>query len=447
MNLVPSPNQSTTDDLMRQERPQGALLKDIIPNPRKDIKSITTRGGIVLAGPSVPPSPLCSYSKEPSPSFKSYEIPLSPSSSPSDLPKRNPHQPLIPYPSKLNKEKLQDKSDIQVHKFLHMFKKLHFNISLAEALALMPKYAKMLKDPLSDKEKLLGFATTSLTKNYSAIFLKKLLEKLRDPRKFLIPCDFPELEKCMALADLDASISLMPLFVWKKLMLPELVPTRMTLELANQSVAYPSGIAKDIFVQVGKFTFPADFVVVDYDIDPRVPLILGRPFLRMAFALVDKSIHHFSGSTASLSDSFPSLMPFKASDSLLEEFTDELALIESFLSGNDDIHFDDNNEEIDPIFDEFIDDPSLVDSFPSEKDDDLFDLENDNDEWRYILYHDPFDDIHSKKDKIKDSKMKILVDELESPESNSDEDFSVLLFLPQGQRNSGRVKIIKDDEK
>ncbi|GJW19732.1 reverse transcriptase domain-containing protein [Tanacetum coccineum] len=70
-------------------------------------------------------------------------------------------------------------------------------------------------------------------------------------------------------------------------MLPELIPTRMTLELANRSVAYPAGIAEDVCVQVGKFTFPADFVVVDYNVDPRVPLILGRPFLRTARALVD----------------------------------------------------------------------------------------------------------------------------------------------------------------
>ncbi|GJS31734.1 reverse transcriptase domain-containing protein [Tanacetum coccineum] len=96
-----------------------------------------------------------------------------------------------------------------------------------------------------------------------------------------------ELEECLALADLGASINLMPLSIWKKLILPELKPTRMTLELANRSVAYPVGIAKNVFVQVGKFMFPADFVVIDYDVDPRVPLILGRPFLRTARTLVD----------------------------------------------------------------------------------------------------------------------------------------------------------------
>ncbi|GJU25226.1 reverse transcriptase domain-containing protein [Tanacetum coccineum] len=236
------------------------------------------------AEPLVPLPLLFSSSKEPSPVSRSSELP-SLVSSPSEPLKQNPHQPLIPYLSRLNKEKLQDKSDIQVHKFFQMFKKLHFNISLAEAL--MPKYHKMLKDLLSDKEKLLVLANTSLTENCLSVLLKKLPEKLRDPGKFLIPYYFPEFEKCMALADLGASINLMPLFVWKKLMLPKLVPTRMTLELANRSIAYPTGIAEDVFVQVGKFIFSADFIVVDYDVDPRVPLILGRPFSRTARALVD----------------------------------------------------------------------------------------------------------------------------------------------------------------
>ncbi|GJQ91913.1 reverse transcriptase domain-containing protein, partial [Tanacetum coccineum] len=165
-----------------------------------------------------------------------------------EIPKQNPHQPHIPYPLRLNKDKLQDKSDIRIHKFLQMFKKLHFNISFAEALAQMPKYAKMLKDLLSNKEKLLELANTPLNEYCSAVLLKKLPEKLGDCRKFLIPCDFSELEECLALADLGASINLMPLFFCKNLMLPELTPTRMTLKLANRSVAYPTDIAENVFV-------------------------------------------------------------------------------------------------------------------------------------------------------------------------------------------------------
>ncbi|GJX15706.1 reverse transcriptase domain-containing protein [Tanacetum coccineum] len=144
----------------------------------------------------------------------------------------------------------------------------------------------MLKSLLSNKEKLLELANTPLNENCSAVILKKLPEKLGDPRKFLIPCGFSKL-KYKALADLGASINLMPLSVWKKLGLPELISTRMTLELANWAICTPARIARDVIVSVGKFTFPADVIIVDYESDPRVPLILGRPFLRTARALID----------------------------------------------------------------------------------------------------------------------------------------------------------------
>ncbi|GJY50945.1 reverse transcriptase domain-containing protein [Tanacetum coccineum] len=151
----------------------------------------------------------------------------------------------------------------------------------------MPKFASTFKSLLSNKEKLFELANTPLNENYSAALLKKLPEKLGDPDKFLIPCDFPELDECLALVDLSANINLMPLSVWKQLSLPELTSTRMTLELADRSTVHWKGVAEDVFVKVGKFYFPANFVVVDYDVDPRVPLILRRPFLRTARALID----------------------------------------------------------------------------------------------------------------------------------------------------------------
>ncbi|GJW97650.1 reverse transcriptase domain-containing protein [Tanacetum coccineum] len=95
------------------------------------------------------------------------------------------------------------------------------------------------------------------------------------------------MDVCHALADLGASINLMPLSIWKKLSLPELTPTRMTLELADRSITHPKGLAEDVYVKVGKFHFPTDFVVVDFEADPRVPLILGRSFLRTGRALID----------------------------------------------------------------------------------------------------------------------------------------------------------------
>nr|GEW77799.1 reverse transcriptase domain-containing protein [Tanacetum cinerariifolium] len=199
---------------------------------------------------------------------------------------RDPLYPNIPYPSRMLKQKQQEKDEVQIHKFWQMFKQLHINITLVDALILMPKYQKMLKALLSNKEKLQELANTPLNENCSAIILKKLPKKLGDPRKFLIPYRFSELKR-KALADLGASINLMPLSVWNKLCLPELISTRMTLELANRAICTPAEIARDVFVPVGKFTFLADFVIVDYESDPKVPFILGRPFLRTARALID----------------------------------------------------------------------------------------------------------------------------------------------------------------
>ncbi|GJU02407.1 reverse transcriptase domain-containing protein [Tanacetum coccineum] len=148
-------------------------------------------------------------------------------------------------------------------KFLQIFERLHFDISFADALLHMPKFASTFKSLLSNKEKSFELANTPLNEKFST------------------------LDDCLALADLGATINLMPLSVWKKLSLPELTLTRMTLALADRSVAHPKGVAEDVFVKVGKFYFLADFLVVDYDVDPRVPLILGRPFLRTTRALID----------------------------------------------------------------------------------------------------------------------------------------------------------------
>ncbi|GKA45945.1 reverse transcriptase domain-containing protein [Tanacetum coccineum] len=195
--------------------------------------------------------------------------------------------PTIPYPSRINKEKLHEKDDILALKFMEIFRKLHFELSFADALLNMPKFAPMFRKLLNNKDNILDLTKTLVNENCSAVILKKFLEKLGDPGRFLIPCDFPEMDVCLALADLDASINLMPLFVWEKLSLPDLTKTRMILKLAERSISTPTGIAEDVFVKVGTFFFPADFVVVDYVAHPRIPLILGRPFLRTARALID----------------------------------------------------------------------------------------------------------------------------------------------------------------
>ncbi|GKA99594.1 reverse transcriptase domain-containing protein [Tanacetum coccineum] len=212
---------------------------------------------------------------------------------------------------------------------------------------IMPKFASTFKSLLSNKEKLFELASTPLNENCSAVLLKKLPEKLGDPDKFLIPCDFSELDECLALADLGASINLMPLSVWKQLSLPELTSTRMTLELADRLVAHPKGVTEDVFVKVGKFYFLADFVVVGYDVDPRVPLILGRPLLRTARALIDvygeeltlrvddEAITFKVGQTSRYSRNCEKVNQVNVIDVACEEYAQEvLGFLYSLKSGN-----------------------------------------------------------------------------------------------------------------
>ncbi|GJW43855.1 hypothetical protein Tco_0072654 [Tanacetum coccineum] len=182
-----------------------SLPSNTIANPRGDLKAITTRSGVSYDGPTIPPT-----------------------SSP--LPKEVEREPESPI--------------------------LHFDLRFADDLLHMPEFTSTFKSLLSNKEKLFELANTPLNENCSAVLLKKLPEKLGDPGKFLIPCDFLELDECLALADLGARINLMPLSVWKKLLLPELTPTRMTLELANRSclmgnVVYGVGMARAIMYFCG----------------------------------------------------------------------------------------------------------------------------------------------------------------------------------------------------
>nr|GFA63177.1 reverse transcriptase domain-containing protein [Tanacetum cinerariifolium] len=196
-------------------------------------------------------------------------------------------RPSIPYPSRIQVKKLCDKANDQREKFFQIFKDLNLNICFADALIPMPKFGPSIKSLLTNKDKLCELARTPLNKHCSTVLLKKLPEKLGDPGKFLIPCDFPRKAQCLALADLDASINLMPLSVWNKLSLPDLTPMYMTLELADRSISHPVGVAEDVYVKVGSFHFLADFVVVDFNADPQVPLILGRSFVKTRRALID----------------------------------------------------------------------------------------------------------------------------------------------------------------
>nr|GEU41163.1 reverse transcriptase domain-containing protein [Tanacetum cinerariifolium] len=162
-----------------------------------------------------------------------------------------------------------------------------FQTATVDALVHMPKFAPVFKKLLNNKDKLIELTKTPLNEICFVVVLKKLLEKLGDLGQFLIPCDFSEFDNCLALADLGASINLRLLPIWKKLRLPTLNDTKMVLELADRTISKPTGVAENVFVKVGKFYFPADFVVLDFIADPRVPLILVRPFLSTAHAIID----------------------------------------------------------------------------------------------------------------------------------------------------------------
>nr|GEZ41783.1 reverse transcriptase domain-containing protein [Tanacetum cinerariifolium] len=149
--------------------------------------------------------------------------------------------------------------------FFQIFQDLHYDISFVDALLLMLKFASTIKSFLANKDRLFELAKIILNENCSAMLLKKLLKKPGDPVKFLIPCDFPGMG----------------------LSLPELTPTRMTIELADRSITHSKGVGKYVFVKIGKFHFSTDFVVVDFKADPRVPFILGRSFLRTGRALIE----------------------------------------------------------------------------------------------------------------------------------------------------------------
>nr|GEW48708.1 reverse transcriptase domain-containing protein [Tanacetum cinerariifolium] len=188
-----------------QSSTSGTLPSNTIPNPKSEMKAITTRSGVAYEGPS------------------------------------------IPTPKKVVKRETEETTDKE---------QINFQGSIAH---IQP----------------------------SRCSSKSFLKSLEILTKFLIPCDFSGMDVCHVLANLGASINLMPLSIWKKLSLPELTPTWMTLELADRSITRPKRVAEDVFVKVGKCHFPTDFVVVDFKADPRVPLILGRSFLRTGRTLID----------------------------------------------------------------------------------------------------------------------------------------------------------------
>ncbi|XP_052204069.1 uncharacterized protein LOC127809347 [Diospyros lotus] len=257
------------------ERQKGTRPSNTEVNPKEQANVITTKSGVQspeihVKRPSVEKKTdaakeTTTENKEPEDIAEQEEVVSSPI---------KPYVPLIPFPQRLRKYKL----DKQFEKFLEVFKKLHINIPFAEALSQMPSYAKFMKEILSNKRKLEEYETVMLIEECSAILQNKLPPKLKDLGSFTIPCTIGSLYFEWSLCDLGASINLMPFSIFQKLGLGEAKPTRVSLQLADRSVKHPHGIVKDILVKVDKFIFPADFIILDMAEDRDIPFILGRPF-------------------------------------------------------------------------------------------------------------------------------------------------------------------------
>nr|GFA02686.1 reverse transcriptase domain-containing protein [Tanacetum cinerariifolium] len=205
-------------------KPSSSLLSNTIPNPKGEAKAITTRSGMTYKEPPIPPpgveeqEPIEETTDTELPSTKDIQPPLVQVQVPiqEDKPIEEPSVVIpkakanLSYPSRLAKEKIREKDDILAAKFMEIFCDLHFELSFADALVHMPKFAPIFKKLLNNKNKLIKLTKPPLNENCSAVVLKKLLEKLDDPGRFLIPCDFSKFDNCLALADLGVSINLMP---------------------------------------------------------------------------------------------------------------------------------------------------------------------------------------------------------------------------------------------
>ncbi|XP_070054647.1 uncharacterized protein [Nicotiana tomentosiformis] len=191
--------------------------------------------------------------------------------------------PPAPFPQILAKYQ----KDEQSKKFMEMLKQIQVNIPLIDALKEMHGYAKMMKDLMSRKFDFQDLAMLALNQTCIVVVTRPIAEKLSDPRNFTIPCIIGNYAFAKALCDLGERINLIPLDIYKRLGIGRARPTSMLLKLADRKVKRPSGILDDVLVQVGKFVFPTDFVILDCRVDKEIPIIFGRPFLSTRRALID----------------------------------------------------------------------------------------------------------------------------------------------------------------
>ncbi|KAK8515209.1 hypothetical protein V6N12_019257 [Hibiscus sabdariffa] len=189
-------------------------------------------------------------------------------------------RPPPPFPQRLKKHK----EDNQFKRFVDMLDQLHIDVPFLEAIDQMPTYAKFLKDIITKKRKIERYETVATAEEY---FLGDIPPKKNDPGSFIIPCSIGDNYVGKALCDLGSSVNLMPKSVFMKLGMGTARPTTVILQLVDRSHVRPEGKVEDLLVKVGKFVFPADFLILDCEADHKAPIILGRPFLATGRILID----------------------------------------------------------------------------------------------------------------------------------------------------------------
>nr|GEY84739.1 reverse transcriptase domain-containing protein [Tanacetum cinerariifolium] len=362
------------------------LLGNTITNPKEDLKGITTRSGTAYQGPTIPTTssslhPVVEHETE---ATKDTMHPT------------NNERTEDVQPSVVQTESLILTSEPVISPIIEPVTSLSYSDA---------KIWPSIKSLLTKKDKLCELARTPLNEHCSAVLLKKLPEKLGDPGKFLIPCDFPGMAECLALADLAASINLMSLSVWNKLSLANFSPTCMTLELTDRSISRPVGVSEDVFVKVGTFHFPADFVIVDFDADPQVPLILGRYFLKTRRTLIDV-FKEYSQEVLGFSDVIASGNPTPYYDPIVSTTSLTLTSFENY---------DFLLEEIDAFLD-LEDDPTLT-----EVDQSYVDTEGDILLLEAFLNDDPSLPLPNQGNYLSHVRKKLKICEAKSDKSSIDE--------------------------
>ncbi|KAJ9566151.1 hypothetical protein OSB04_002117 [Centaurea solstitialis] len=262
-------------------RPQGQLPGQSEPNPRAQMNAITLRDGKILKEVERKTRNVVSHGGNGGVSKANEgENVVQTGDPPVESSVKKPtHVPNVSFPARLAKAKLEAK----LGKFLEMMKQLHINIPFMDAITEIPTYAKFLKDLISTKCR----SRIILSEECSALITTVVPEKIGDPGSFSIPCSINGLSIHRALCDLGASVSLMPLAIANKVHMGDLKATNMSLQLADRSIKYPVGVLEDLPLQVGSFIIPCDFVVLEMIEDVNTPIILGRPFLATAGAIID----------------------------------------------------------------------------------------------------------------------------------------------------------------